>query len=160
MSYQPQVPSLDRVDYSIIRLLQERGRESFSEIGKSVGLSSQSVGDRVHRLGQAGIIEGYRAAVSTEKLGFGITAFILVKPNGADARFVRHAAERPEILECHRVTGDVSFINRAAVRDVHHLEDLLEHLEPISSYVLTLLVLSTAFNRNVSVGTVEPPSRR
>jgi Lrp/AsnC family transcriptional regulator, leucine-responsive regulatory protein len=153
MARLPQMPTLDKVDCSIIRLLQERGRESFSDIGKSVGLSSQSVGERVRRLEQSGIIGGYHAAISTEAVGFGITAFILARPVGADARFAKHAAKRSEILECHRVTGDVSFLNRAVVRDVHHLENLLEHLEPITSYVLTLLVLSTAFDRNV---TVEP----
>jgi Lrp/AsnC family leucine-responsive transcriptional regulator len=151
MTRLPQMQTLDKVDCSIIRLLQERGRESYSDIGKSVGLSSQSVGERVRRLEQSGIIEGYYAAVSAEKLGFGITAFILARPIGADARFAKHAAKRSEILECHRVTGDVNFISRAVVSDIHHLEDLLEHLEPLTSYVLTLLVLSTAFDRNVAV---------
>lgn len=142
---------LDRVDRSIIRLLQDRGRESLAEIANAVGLSSPRIGERVRRLETAGVIEGYHAAVSASKLGYNLTAFILARPVGLDARFAKLAAERSEILECHRVTGDVSFVARAAVRDVNQLESLLNYLEPSTSRVVTLLVLSTAFNRHLNV---------
>jgi Lrp/AsnC family leucine-responsive transcriptional regulator len=151
---QPQV--LDRVDRAIIRVLQAHGRESFAEIGKAVGLSATSVGDRVHRLEDAGFIEGYHAAFSAEKLGYGLTAFILARPNGPDARFAKHAAERPEILECYRVTGDVTFISRAVVSDITHLEQVLDHIEPITNYVQTMMVLSPAFRRQVVVAQEGP----
>jgi Lrp/AsnC family transcriptional regulator, leucine-responsive regulatory protein len=125
MRHDDQPQPLDRVDRAIIRVLQVRGRESFAEIGKVVGLSATSVGDRVHRLEAAGFIEGYYAAISPEKLGYGLTAFILARPIGPDARFAKHAADRPEILECYRVTGDVNFVSRAVVSDIKHLERVL-----------------------------------
>jgi Lrp/AsnC family leucine-responsive transcriptional regulator len=137
--------ALDRVDCAILRSLQERARESFAEIGKCVGLSATSVAERIRRLEQAGIIEAFTARLSAEKLGFPVTAFVLARPNGPDARFVKVARERSEILECYRVTGEFSFIARAAVRDVKHLEDLLDHLEPAALHIVTLVVLSTAF---------------
>jgi Lrp/AsnC family leucine-responsive transcriptional regulator len=137
--------ALDRVDCAIVRVLQQRGRDSFAEIGKEVGLSATSVAERIRRLEHAGVILGYKADIAPASIGYPVMAFILARPIGPDARFVKIAGERPEILECHRVTGDVSFVARAVVRDVQHLEELLDHLEPSSSHIVTLLVLSTSF---------------
>jgi Lrp/AsnC family leucine-responsive transcriptional regulator len=134
------------VDCAIVRSLQERARESFAEIGKRIGLSATSVAERIRRLEHAGVIEGFTVRLSAQKLGFPVTAFVLARPNGPDARFVKIARERPEILECYRVTGEFSFIARAAVRDVKHLEELLDHLEPAAVHIVTLVVLSTAFD--------------
>jgi Lrp/AsnC family leucine-responsive transcriptional regulator len=137
--------ALDRVDCSILRELQTSGRESFAEIGKRVGLSATSVAERIRRLENANIIEGYHVRLSAAKLGYPVTAFILARPNGPDARFVSIVGKRPEILACYRVTGDFSFIAQAAVRDVGHLEELLNYLEPASIHIVTLVVLSTSF---------------
>lgn len=141
----PRFHALDRVDCSILRALQANGRDSFAEIGKAVGLSATSVAERIRRLEDAGIIEGYRVRLSAAKLGFPVTAFILARPSGPDARFVKIASERPEIRACYRVTGEFSFIAQAVLRDVTHLEELLNHLEPASVHIVTLVVLSTSF---------------
>ncbi len=138
---------LDRVDCAILGILQQRARDSFAEIGKEVGLSATSVAERVRRLERDGVILGYRAEVSAASVGQPVTAFILARPIGPDARFAKVASEHPQILECYRVTGDVSFIARAVVKDVQHLERLLDALEPSSSYVQTLVILSESFAR-------------
>jgi Lrp/AsnC family leucine-responsive transcriptional regulator len=141
----PRFHALDRVDRSIVGALQRNGRDSFSEIGKAIGLSATSVAERVRRLEQAGVIQGYQVRLSAQKLGYPVTAFILARPSGPDARFVKVAGERPEILACYRVTGEFSFIAQVIVRDVGHLEELLNHLEPASVHIVTLVVLSTPF---------------
>jgi Lrp/AsnC family leucine-responsive transcriptional regulator len=144
--------TLDRVDCSILRALQASGRETFAEIGKKVGLSATSVAERIRRLEQAEVIQSYRAELSVAKLGYSVTAFILARPTGPDARFVKLASERSEILECHRITGEFSFLTRAVVRDVQHLEELLDYLEPSSGHIVTLVALSTAFEgRSINV---------
>ena len=145
MAKSPRFHALDRVDCAIVGALQRNGRDSFSEIGKSVGLSATSVAERVRRLEQAGVIEGYQVRLSAAKLGHPVTAFILARPKGPDARFIKIASERSEILACYRVTGEFSFIAQAIVRDVTHLEELLNHLEPASVHIVTLVVLSTSF---------------
>ena len=153
MAKSPRFHALDRVDCSIVRALQRNGRDSFAEIGKAIGLSATSVAERIRRLEEAGIIEGYGVRLSAAKLGYPVTAFILARPSGPDARFVKVARERKEILDCHRVTGEFSFIARAVVRDVTHLEELLNHLEPASVHIVTLVVLSTSFDHApISVG--------
>jgi Lrp/AsnC family leucine-responsive transcriptional regulator len=141
----PRFHSLDRVDCSIIVVLQEDGRKSFAEIGKRVGLSATSVGERVRRLEQSGVIGGYYASIVPAAVGYPVAAFILARPNGPDARFVKVASERPELLACHRVTGEFSFLAQAVVRDVKHLEELLNYLEPAAAHIVTLVVLSTSF---------------
>jgi Lrp/AsnC family transcriptional regulator, leucine-responsive regulatory protein len=141
----PRFHALDRVDRSIVGALQRNGRDSFSEIGKAIGLSATSVAERVRRLEQHGVIQGYQVRLSAQKLGYPVTAFILARPNGPDARFVKVAGERPEILSCYRVTGEFSFIAQAILRDVAHLEELLNYLEPASFHIVTLVVLSTPF---------------
>lgn len=145
MAENPRSYALDPVDCSIVGALQKNGRKSFSELGKAIGLSPTSVAERVRRLESDGIIEGYHARVSSAKLGYPVTAFILARPNGPDARFIQVARKRPEILACYRITGDFSFIAHAVVRDVKHLEQLLNHLEPATIHVVTLVVLSTSF---------------
>jgi Lrp/AsnC family transcriptional regulator, leucine-responsive regulatory protein len=149
----PRFHLLDRVDCSIVRALQQNGRDSFAEIGKTIGLSATSVAERIRRLEEAGVIEGYQVRLSAAKLGYPVTAFILARPNGPDARFVKIARERPEILACYRVTGEFSFIAQAIVKDVTHLEELLNHLEPVAVHIVTLVVLSTSFDgRPITVG--------
>lgn len=145
------VYGLNFTDAAIIRILQEHARESFASIGKAVGLSPSSVGDRVHRLEEDGIIQGYHAVVSLPKLGSKLTAFILARPLGPDAPFARRAAELPEILECFRVTGDVDFVIRAVLGNMEHVERILDHLEPVARSVQTLMVLSTSFRRLAQV---------
>ena len=78
------------------------------------------------------------------KLGFAILAFITVKVSGENLiHFMNLAASRPEVLECHRVTGADSFLLKTAVSDVAHLERLLDALMPYVA-TTTLMVLSTA----------------
>ncbi len=141
----PRFHALDRLDCSILRALQESARDSFAEIGKAVGLSATSVAERIRRLEHIGVIKGYQVQLCAEKLGFPMTAFILARPNGPDARFIKVAGERPEILACYRVTGEFSFIAQAVVKDVAHLEQVLNHLEPATVHIVTLVVLSTSF---------------
>lgn len=145
MPQPPRFHSFDQIDCSILRILQQNGRDSFAEIGKAIGLSATTVAERIRRLEQAGVIEGYHAKLAPAKLGYPVTAFILATPNGPDARFVEVARQRPEILDCYRVTGEFSFIARAVVKNVTHLEELLNHLEPGSVRIVTLVVLSIPF---------------
>jgi Lrp/AsnC family leucine-responsive transcriptional regulator len=142
----PRIRSLDAVDSAILRELQEDARRPFAEIGKAVSLSATTVAERIRRLEQEGVIEGYQVKLSAAKLGYPVTAFILARPNGPDVRFIKVARERPEILACYRVTGEFSFIAHAVVRDVIHLEALLNHLEPAAVHIVTLVVLSTPFD--------------
>ncbi len=135
---------LDEIGWKILGELQQNARIPFAELGRRVGLSTPAVTERVHKMEEEGIIVGYRAQVDPAKVGLAILAFINVKVGGDDlSHFTELASRRPEVLECHRVTGAESFLIKAAVADVAHLERLLDSLMPYVA-TTTSMVLSTA----------------
>ncbi len=137
---------LDDIGWKILGELQQNARIPFAELGRRVGLSTPAVTERVHKMEEEGIIVGYRAQVNPAKVGLSILAFINVKVGGENlAHFTELASNRPEVLECHRVTGAESFLLKAAVADVAHLERLLDSLMPYVA-TTTSMVLSTALD--------------
>jgi Lrp/AsnC family transcriptional regulator, leucine-responsive regulatory protein len=146
MAASGEIDSLDAIDCAILEVLQREARESFTRIGRQVGLSSTAVSDRMRHLEATGVIAGYHADVVPKRAGFPIMAFLLVRSTGPDARFSKVVQSRPEIIECYRVTGEVSFVIRTVLSRVEHLEELIDYLEQ-TSYVTTLIVLSTALKR-------------
>ncbi len=137
--------ALDEVSWQILVELQENARLSYSELGRRVGLTAPAVADRVRRLEEAGIIEGYRVALNLDKIGLPLLAYIRIATHERMAvPFGSVAKDFPEVLECHRVTGGDSYIVKVAVSSVRHLETLLDRLvhygETVTSIVLSQIV--------------------
>jgi Lrp/AsnC family leucine-responsive transcriptional regulator len=134
---------LDEVGWQILCELQENARISYTELGRRVGLTAPAVAERVRRMEEMGIIEGYRVNLNLEKIGLPMQAYIrLAAQEGMCLRFGSIARDIPEVLECHRVTGGDSYILKVAVSSVGHLENLLNRLTPYGNTV-TSLILST-----------------
>jgi len=124
---------IDTVNIRILEELQQDPRVTMSELGRRVGMSSPAVTERVRRMEEAGIITGYHAAVDPSKAGFPIVVYMRLAISGGDNMVSRATAavkRMPEILECHRVTGTDSFILRAGLLSVTHLESLIDRLTP------------------------------
>lgn len=135
---------LDQIGWNILRELQENARVPFAELGRRVGLSTPAVAERVRNMEDAGIIRGYRAEVDPKACGYNIAAFIRVNVAGDKLQhFVELARTRPEVLECHRVTGAESFILKMAVTDMDHLEAAIDSLMPYVA-TTTSMILSSA----------------
>lgn len=119
---------IDAIDRKIIEELLEDGRLSFAELGRRVSLSPAAVAERVHRLEQAGVIVGYRAEVDVKKLGYGLAAIVLVKPNtpGQLSKIPELARQIPEVSECHRITGEDCFYLKLHLRSIDELSDQLD----------------------------------
>ncbi len=134
---------LDGVGWRILQELQQDARLSYAELGRRVGLTLPAVAERVRRMEDAGIIRGYRVRLNREKLGLPITAYIRVATENEvkGAHLASLARELPEVLECHRITGDDSYIMRVAVTSVQHLEMILSkitiHGQPTTSIILS-----------------------
>jgi Lrp/AsnC family transcriptional regulator, leucine-responsive regulatory protein len=140
---------MDSIDWNILRELQRDARLSFAELGRRVGMSTPAVAERVRRLEDGGIIEGYTAVLNPEKAGFPIGAHIRIRVTGSESlarRLVALAAEIPEIVECHRCTGEESFALQVRVRSVEDLERLIDRLTPFGM-TSTSLILSAPFRR-------------
>ena len=98
---------MDVTDYRIIEILQKDGRISMKDLGKIVGLTSPAVSERVKRLEESGVIEGYKAIVNPDALGRVIKAFIhIALPSDKYELFLETARKDPRIVECHHITGD------------------------------------------------------
>jgi Lrp/AsnC family leucine-responsive transcriptional regulator len=126
---------LDPMDCKILTELQQNARVPFAEIGRQIGLSTPAVIERVRRLEESGVIEGYHARINPAKVGFTVRALVKISIAGDQLlRFAARAQKVPEVLECHRVTGSESFILQIAATDVAHMERIIDHLMP---YVAT-----------------------
>jgi Lrp/AsnC family transcriptional regulator, leucine-responsive regulatory protein len=127
--YEP--AELDRIAWRIIEELQKDARLSWAELGRRVGLTTPAVAERVRRLEQAGVIRGFHADISLERLGMPILIFVRLSMAGPEAlvrSFQQQVKTWDEVLECHRVTGSDSFIVKARVVSVEHLERFLDKL--------------------------------
>jgi Lrp/AsnC family leucine-responsive transcriptional regulator len=147
---------LDDVGWRILHELQIDARISLAELGRRVGLSSPAVAERVRKLEEAGIITGYHAAIDLSKVGQPIGAIILLGNLGDRSdQVLAVASEMPEIVECHRVTGNESYVMKVAVPSVEDLERVIRQIEPYGR-TTTALILSSPITQRV----VGPPEER
>jgi Lrp/AsnC family transcriptional regulator, leucine-responsive regulatory protein len=117
----------DDVDRRLLAELQGDARLSFAELGRRVGLSSPAVAERLTRLEETGAITGYRADLDPRALGFTLGVIIRIRPAPRELRKVAELAQRtPEVVECHRITGEDCYFMKAYVRDVEHLEEVID----------------------------------
>src|SRR5918996_3399726 len=152
---------LDDLDWRILEALQENARITFSELGRRISLTPPAVAERVRRMEDSGVITGYRVELDHARVGLPILAFVRLRAAG-DIK-CRELGELtkdvPEILECHRVTGEDSYIVKAAVRSVEHLERLVDALMPYAETVTSLVFSSPVRTRTIGPPN-EVPSRR
>src|SRR5690349_10657661 len=139
--------SPDATDWRILDVLQREGRASFAELARAVAMSPSAVTERVRRLEEAGVIQGYAAVVDPERLGLPILAFVRLRyPNGNYKPFHDLVAATPEILEAHHVTGDDCFVIKVAARSMRHLEEVSGRIGTLGS-VTTSVVYSSPLPR-------------
>jgi Lrp/AsnC family leucine-responsive transcriptional regulator len=140
---------IDEIDWKILKELQINARLTFAELGRRVGLTTPAVIERIRKLEDASIITGYRVEIDTAKVGLPITAFIRMSITGVDYSHIIEVVEvSTEVLECHRGTGNDSFIMKVAVADVGHLQTLIDKLTPYG-ITTTSIVLSSPVKRRV-----------
>jgi Lrp/AsnC family leucine-responsive transcriptional regulator len=118
---------LDTTNISLLRELEADARLSLAELGRRVGLSSPAVADRLERLEEAGVIRGYRAEIDPRALGYELAVVLRIRPAPRELKKVAELAQRtPEVVECHRITGDDCYLMKAHVRDVEHMEEVID----------------------------------
>ena len=122
---------IDAVDANILRALAEDARISVTELARMVRLSAPSVAERVRRLEENGVIEGYSVKINAAALGLPLAAWLRIRPIPGQLQKVAGILQGlPEIVECDRITGEDCFIARAHVRSVADLERLIDAIIP------------------------------
>jgi Lrp/AsnC family leucine-responsive transcriptional regulator len=129
----PRVPAnrspgdLDTTDINLLQELEIDARLSLAELGRRVGLSPPAVADRLERLEEAGVIRAYRAEIDPRALGYELAVVLRIRPAPRELKKVAELAQRtPEVVECHRITGDDCYLMKAHVRDVVHMEEVID----------------------------------
>ena len=133
---------LDETGCALLAALQENARMPFSELGRRVNLSAPAVAERLRRMEDAGIVRGYRVLLSPAALGLRLQAYIrMTVRHGQYEHFAAQLHAMPEVLNADRVTGEDCYVLKVAVRDVEHLEAVINAVnrygEPVTSIILS-----------------------
>lgn len=120
---------LDAVNIRLLDELRQEPRLTMSELGRRVGMSAPAVTERVRRMEEANIILGYRLDINPVPLGLPIAAYIRIRPNpGQLPKVAQVAQEIPEVVECHRITGEDCFILKVHIPAMDQLDRILDTL--------------------------------
>ena len=136
------------IDWQIISILQEDGKTTYGELAKRVGLSQAAAHERVKKLEARGVIAGYRAVVDADQLGYGVVAFVFVDNAAFDIPdFTDRLQSIPNVLECHAVAGEWSYLLKVRAESTADLERVLHQIRTVDGVGRThsVIGLSTAF---------------
>ncbi len=151
------VAPLDATNLRLLAELSADPRMSMSELARRVGMSSPAVTERVQRLEQSGVIAGYRLDLEPGALGYPVAAFVRIRPGPGQLRRIVELAERtPEVVECHRITGEDCFLMKVYVTEIDRLEQVLDrflmHGQTTSSIVQSSPVKLRSLTPRVGLG--------
>ena len=139
---------LDQIDRRIVGELQLDGRVSVAELGRRVNLSAPAVGERMQRLERLGVITGYHARVDPRAIGYPVAAVVRVAPASGQLQRIRDVArEVPEVVECHRITGEDCFLLKLHLRSLDDLEGVLDRFTPYGRTTTSLIHSSPVAGR-------------
>ena len=147
--------SLDNLDIKILNMLQENARVKRNVMADAIGLSLPSLSDRLKKLEENGIIEGYYTKLNRKFFKYDIMAFVSIVMESSKYydELAENIKKTPEILECYSVLGEGSHIVKAVVKDTMALENLLSKIQSwtgvtrtVSSFVLSAIKESTKIN--------------
>jgi Lrp/AsnC family transcriptional regulator, leucine-responsive regulatory protein len=118
---------MDAIDRKILEFVQQHGRDTYAEIGAAVGLSVSAINERLKKLERAGIIRGWGARVDPKEVGRGVLAFmfLLIDRPENEKPLVDAICGLPQVLECHHVTGDWSYLLKLRLAEVAEIETVL-----------------------------------
>jgi len=141
---------LDEIDVLILQELQKDSRLSIRELSKRINLTPPSVTERVRRLEDNGVIEGYTIKINKSKLGFSINCIIKVTmKNGQYEKFKIFIKEHKQSEWCYRIAGDGCFLVKLSVKS---LTDIEEFINVVSSYAMTETTIAfseVSINNNI-----------
>jgi Lrp/AsnC family leucine-responsive transcriptional regulator len=143
---------LDEVNRLLLFELQEDARLSLAELGRRVGLSAPAVAERLQRLEVEGVITGYRAVLDPRAAGLALSAVLRIRPAPRELAKVADLARRtPEVVECHRITGEDCYFMKLHLRDVEHLEEVIDRFAVYGQTTTSIMQSSPVPLRGVAL---------
>ena len=139
-TYTPTSEMLDSVNIRLLEELRGDARLTMAELGRRVGMSSPAVTERVRRLEETGIIRGYAIDINPVPLGLPIAAYIRIRPHAGQLSQIAALAQRiPEVVECHRITGEDCFLIKVHIPAMDQLDRILDIFLPYGSTTTSLI---------------------
>lgn len=121
--------SVDSINSKILKCLQLNARLSNAEIGRQVGISSPAVSERIKKMEDLGIIEGYKTIVSPFEIGYQLKAIITLRAfMGKLKPFLEKVKTYDEVINCYRITGDENIVMEVVLKNQKHLEAFIDQL--------------------------------
>ena len=121
--------NLDSINSKILECLQKNARLSNAEIGRRVGISSPAVSERIKKMEDLGIIEGYKTIVSPFEIGYQLKAIITLRAfMGKLKPFLEKVNTYDEVINCYRITGDENIVMEVVLKNQKHLEAFIDQL--------------------------------
>ncbi len=156
---------MDTIDRKILECVQRDGALTYAEIGAAVGLSASSVNDRLKRLRADGVLRRLTADIDPAALDLKLLAFVMVvlEAGVSEDAFRAGMLAAPEVLECHHVTGEFSYLLKLRLRDTAQLEAFLSNtLKPLAGFsrTQTLIALSSTKETHILSATGPHPRPR
>ena len=136
---------LDDLDRKILRTLQDDAAQSLDEIAKKVGSSKTPVWNRIRKLRETGIIGQQTVLLDAEALGFEACFFVLIRTSAHEAdwqaKFLKAWKQRPEVMEAHRLAGNIGYILKVQVRNARAYDEFYQALiSEVQIYNVTALL--------------------
>ncbi|MCU0886759.1 MAG: Lrp/AsnC family transcriptional regulator [Rubritepida sp.] len=127
---------MDEIDSRILACLQEDATLPLAEVATQAGLSPSPCWRRIRRLEEAGVIRARVALLDAEKMNVGVTVFVSIRTERHSMewaeRFCRAVAAMPEVLELHRMSGNVDYLLRVVVPDIAAYDGVYKRLIAIA----------------------------
>lgn len=136
---------IDDLDRKILGTLQSDAAQSLDEIARKVGSSKTPVWNRIRKLREAGVIGRQTVLLDAEALGFEACFFVLIRTSAHEAdwqaRFLKALKERPEVMEAHRLAGDIDYILKVRVHNARAYDEFYQALiSEVQIYNVTALL--------------------
>lgn len=146
---------VDALNWKILKCLQENARQSNAEIGRIVGISSPAVSERIKKMEDVGVINGYKTIVSPYEVGYQLKAIITIRAfMGKLKPFLTKVKSFDEVLNCYRITGNENFVLEVMLKNQKHLEQFIDQLisygETKTQIVLSNVIENAAITKTKS----------
>ena len=120
---------MDDLNWKILKCLQQNARMSNAEIGRRVGVSSPAVSERIKKMEDAEIIEGYTTFISPFEVGYQLKALITLHAfMGMLKPFLEKVKTYDEVVNCYRITGNENIVIEVVLKNQKHLENFIDQL--------------------------------
>jgi DNA-binding Lrp family transcriptional regulator len=146
---------LDSTDLQLLKLLQKDSNQTVKNLAAQLGKTTTPVFERIKKLEKEGYIDGYSARINAKKLGLKQTVFVAISLQGHTRsyleKFVNEINNFPEVIECHRVSGNFDYLLKLVIEDIEAYETFIVTkltLLPYIGNVQSHITLSTSKETN------------